>query len=438
MKSLNYRLWAAIFLVAFFPVVYSTTRIYFLNSIPDTWNVSIAAQSAWLHLAYEVLQEALLLPLYFVFGQVIRDLPALRDRISRTFVVTLAAYGCLTIIILFSADQLTTGMAQQAELQNLTVRYIRFESVAIMIGTFNDLCVVVLVALGLHKLVLLLVAIRAVATIVLDAFFVGQFSWSMNLEVMGVAMTNISVGALLLIPSLLILFRLQLIGKPSKRLPRDWIGNWFRVSIRSGLESAVRNLAFSLMILRLMNEVQEAGLFWVTNGFIWGWLLLPVLTLGTLLRQDAGNHDGRLGQRFGGYIWLTVAITLVWVLTIPGWTWFIATAMGSPEADRVASLALFMLGFYVVFAFNHMLDSYFYGVGRTDLMLYQSLFVSILYYGSAFLLYRAGLFIPDLQQIALLFGGGILIDSVVTLWQFKRSGYFVVARQKASDLPSTS
>lgn len=97
-----------------------------------------------------------------------------------------------------------------------------------------------------------------------------------------------------------------------------------------------------------------------------------------------------------------------------------------------------MLGFYVVFSFNHMLDSYFYGVGRTDLMLYQSLFVSIFYYGSAFLLYRAGLFIPDLQQIALLFGGGILIDLLLTLWQFKRSGYFVVARQKASDLPSTS
>ena len=97
--------------------------------------------------------------------------------------------------------------------------------------------------------------------------------------------------------------------------------------------------------------------------------MLPVLTLGTLLRQDAGNHGGKLGQRVGGYFRLTVMIILVWVLMIPGWTWFIASAMGSPKADRVASLALLMLGFYVVFAFNHMLDSYFYGVGRTDLML---------------------------------------------------------------------
>jgi uncharacterized membrane protein YoaK (UPF0700 family) len=103
--------------------------------------------------------------------------------------------------------------------------------------------------------------------------------------------------------------------------------------------------------------------------------------------------------------------------------------MGSTEADRVVSLTLLMLGFYIVFAFNHMLDSYFYGVGRTDLMLYQSLFVSIVYYGSAFVAYRMGVFVPDLQLIALLFGGGIVIDSLVTLWQFNRSGYFQLAHQ---------
>jgi hypothetical protein len=429
MRSLNYRLWGAIFLIALFPAVYSTARIYFLNSIPDTWNVSIAAQAAWLHLAYEVLQEALLLPLYFVFGQVIRDLPALRDRVSRAFAVTLAAYAVLTLIILVGADWLTAAMAQQVELQSLTARFIRLESIAIMIGTLNDICIVVIVALGSYRLVLLLVVVRACATILLDAFFVGQFSWSLNLEVTGVALTNIVVGMLLFFPSALILHRLGVIGKIGVSPGLAWMGNWFRIALRSGLESGVRNLAFSLMILRLMNEVKEAGLFWVTNGFIWGWLLLPILTLGTLVRQDAGNHDGQLGARFKGYLWLTATITLVWIVTIPGWTWFISTAMGSPEAERVYSLALLMLGFYIVFAFNHMLDSYFYGVGRTDLMLYQSLFVSIFYYGSAFVAYRTGLFVPNLEQIALLFGGGILIDSLVTLWQFKRSGYFRKAQQ---------
>lgn len=430
MLQLNYRLWGAIFLVAFFPTLYSTVRIYFINSIPDTWSVSIAAQSMWLNLSYEVVQEAMLVPLYYLFGQVISDLPSLRERVSRAFLVTFTAYAILTVIIFLGAEQLTDLMAQQIELQTLTARYIRLEAIAIMIGVFNDICIVVLVALGMPRLVLFLVMLRAAFTISFDAFLVGQYSWSLDLAVTGVALTNIVVGLIMLIPSLLILHRLHVIAMPREAWREEWMWNWFRVSVRSGLESGVRNLAFSLMILRLMNEVQEAGLFWVTNSFIWGWLLLPVLTLGTLMRQDAGNSDGKLGRRFLGYFIATGLIIIVWLLTLPGWVWFVSTAMGSPEAERVVDLALLMLFFYVVFAFNHVLDSYFYGIGRTDLMLYQSLFVSIAYYGTAFIAYQIGYFVPDLRGIASLFGGGILIDSIVTLWQFKRHGYFQRASRR--------
>lgn len=158
-------------------------------------------------------------------------------------------------------------------------------------------------------------------------------------------------------------------------------------------------------------------------------LLLPVLTLGTLIRQDVATHMGQLGPRFRGYILATGFIILIWLVTIPGWAWFVATAMGSPEAERVADLTLLLLGFYVVFAFNHMIDSYFYGMGRTDLMLYQSLFVSIFYYGTAYGAYQTGIFNPDLRAIAMLFGGGIVMDALVTCWQFHRAGYFDRARQ---------
>jgi hypothetical protein len=178
------------------------------------------------------------------------------------------------------------------------------------------------------------------------------------------------------------------------------------------------------MILKLMNEVDEAGLFWVTNSFIWGWLLLPVLSLGTLIRQDVSNHQGHLDGRLKAYFWLMTVIIGFWATTIPGWRFFIAYAMGADEAGSVVSITLLLLGFYIVFAFNHILDSYLYGVGRTDLMLYQSLIVSLVYYGGAFMAYRTGSFVPDLNSIALLFGGGIVLDSAVTLWQFWRAGYF--------------
>lgn len=73
-----------------------------------------------------------------------------------------------------------------------------------------------------------------------------------------------------------------------------------------------------------------------------------------------------------------------------------------------------MIGFYVVFAFNNVIDSYFYGIGRTDLMLYQSLIVNTLFYGAAFISYQLGWFVPSLNKIAIMFGLGITLDAAIT------------------------
>ena len=82
-----------------------------------------------------------------------------------------------------------------------------------------------------------------------------------------------------------------------------------------------------------------------------------------------------------------------------------------------------------IFAFDLMPDSYFYRVGSTDLMLCQFLFVSIAYQGSAVVAYRTGVFLPDLKRIALLFGGGVILDSLAPDWQFRQTSYFKVARR---------
>ncbi|AML52834.1 hypothetical protein RC74_17620 [Falsihalocynthiibacter arcticus] len=382
-------------------------------------------------MAYEVVQEAILMPLYFVFGQVIHNLSELRKRVSIAIIVTLVAYGLLTLGILFGADWLTQAMSQQQALQDMTARYIRLETIGKMIGVLNDIAIIIVVALAWKRILIALVILRALLMITFDSLFVGQFDFSLHLGVQGVAMTNISVATCLLLPTVFILLRAEMFERPRLRKPSAWMRRWLRIAARSGIESAVRNLAFSLMILRLMNEVNEAGLFWVTNSFIWGWLLLPVLALGTLIRQDAGNNGGKLEGRFTGYLWLIAIIVGVWIVTIPGWLWFFKNALGTDEPERILSLTLLMLGFYVVFAFNHVLDSFFYGRGRTDLLLYQSLFVSIFYYGIAFVAYQTGFFAPGLQSIALLFGGGILVDSALTLWQFKNAGYFNVASEKS-------
>ena len=181
----------------------------------------------------------------------------------------------------------------------------------------------------------------------------------------------------------------------------------------------MRNIAFVIMILKMANEIGEQGTFWITNGFIWGWLLLPILALGTLIKQDVTTHGGVIGERFKGYFSLSLVICLLWILTIPIWGWFIQNIMCTDDYNAIVSLALLFLPFYIIFAFNNILDSYFYGMGRTDFMLYQSLVVNCGYYVIAFVLYVQGVFVPSLQAIALLFGCGIVLDMLTTMVLFR-------------------
>ncbi|WP_133407029.1 hypothetical protein [Parashewanella tropica] len=99
---------------------------------------------------------------------------------------------------------------------------------------------------------------------------------------------------------------------------------------------------------------------------------------------------------------------------MPLWEAFIKNVMGVANAHEVVSLVILLSGFYVVFALNNVIDSYFYGTGRTDLLLYQSMVINILYYGAAYVCYLKGWYVPTLSNIAVLFGSGIVFDALIT------------------------
>ena len=105
---------------------------------------------------------------------------------------------------------------------------------------------------------------------------------------------------------------------------------------------------------------------------------------------------------------------MVWLVTFPLWESFLTVAFNLENAAPLFFLIKISIGFYVVFALNNVVDSIFYGLGRTDLMLYQSLATNIGFYSMAYLLYLSEVWQPTLNSIAILFGLGIVFDSLVT------------------------
>jgi hypothetical protein len=209
-----------------------------------------------------------------------------------------------------------------------------------------------------------------------------------------------------------------------------WAKEFAKVGGLSGLESFVRNLAYMVMIARMVNVVSEQGTYWVANNFIWGWLLLPVLQLGELIKQEISTNEENIRRNTLGYFGITAIISALWFVSIPVWKPFMAQVLGFSDVNKLFDLVLLLLGFYVLFALQNIFDATFYGLGKTNYMLFESVITNTIYYGVAFILYYTGAWVPTLTGIALLFGIGNAFDSIVSLFAY----IFLLKKQRINIL----
>jgi Na+-driven multidrug efflux pump len=241
---------------------------------------------------------------------------------------------------------------------------------------------------------------------------------SLNLGVNGIGYSNIVVNIVLLVISLMLLAKENINVFSKAKLNFAWAKEFIKIGGISGVESLVRNVAYMVMISRMVNVVGEQGTYWVANNFIWGWLLLPVLQLGELIKQEAATDKENVRKNSLGYFGLTAITSALWFISIPLWKPFMANVLQFTEVDKLFQLVLVLVGFYVLYAFQNVFDSIFYGLGKTNYMLFESVVTNTVYYGIAFILYATGMWTPSLIGIALLFGIGNAFDSVVSFGAF--------------------
>jgi hypothetical protein len=213
-----------------------------------------------------------------------------------------------------------------------------------------------------------------------------------------------------------------------EKLNFAWTKEFIKIGGLSGLESFVRNVAYMVMIARMVNVVSEQGTYWVANNFIWGWLLLPVIQLGELIKQEVAADQENLRRNSLGYFGITAMICTLWFVSIPAWKPFMTHILGFADVEKLFSLVMLLIGFYVFYAVQNVFDATFYGLGKTNYMLFESVVTNTIYYGIAFVLYITGIWAPTLTGIALLFGIGNVFDSVVSLCAY----VFLLRKQRIS------
>lgn len=359
LKNINWKLFLSLLVMGLIPTIYTTVRVFFIGQLPGDWSFSIAGQLSWVNLIYEILNEAIILPLYFFMGKVISDKTEYTNRIKTGLIISFCIYAVCSIFICLFTNPLLVAMATSKDIIGESAIYIRIESIANIFSLLASFLLVCLVTLGKSKYVYILTGVKLALCIIFDTFFVSTLSIS-------------------------------------------------------GAESFVRNVVYMIMISRMVNMVNEQGTYWVANNFIWGWLLLPVNQLGELIKQEVGTDEKAVKNNTLGYFAVTAIVCLIWFITIPGWKSFMANVLQFADVDKLFSLVMVLLGFYVLYALQNVFDSEFYGLGKTNYMLFESVVTNTIYYGVAFILYLADVWKPTLIGIALLFGFGNAFDSIVS------------------------
>ena len=414
LKNINWKLFVSLLVLGLIPTIYTTIRVFFIGQLPGEWSFSIAGQLSWVNLIYEILNEAIILPLYFFMGKVVSDKIEYTNRIKTGLIISFCIYAICSIFICIFTNPLLAVMATSKDIITESAVYIRIESIANIFSLLASFLLVCLVTLGKSKYVYILTVAKLGLCVIFDTFFVSTLNISANLGVNGIGYSNIIVNLLLFIVSVILLSKEGYSILNKEKLSFVWIKGLLKIGGISGAESFVRNFAYMVMISRMVNMVNEQGTYWVANNFIWGWLLLPINQLGELIKQEVGTDEKAVKNNTLGYFAVTITVCLLWFVTIPGWKPFMTTVLQFSDVDKLFTLVMILLGFYVLYAIQNVFDCEFYGLGKTNYMLFESVVTNSIYYGTAYILYRMGIWVPTLTGIALLFGIGNAFDSIVS------------------------
>ena len=171
------------------------------------------------------------------------------------------------------------------------------------------------------------------------------------------------------------------------------------------------------MICRLVNAVSESGNYWVSNNFIWGWLLIPITCLAEIIRKDAGADGYKLKQL--NYYSIAIFSIITWFALIPTYQWFFGTVQGLDNPSRIFEIVVKNLGFYIAFALSQIPDAIFVGMGKTKYNAINSLICNIVYYGIWFILYQTKVVVMTMDMIIIMFGVGNIVHWCVSLVEEK-------------------
>lgn len=369
--------------------------------------LEIAGQIEWFDLFNETILAFLTVPMYFVFNRA-KDDEELSSRINTTFLIGMALYTLVSVVIYIYASNLTAYMDAPAE----SVNYLRLETIGFVIGFVSSYLFVLFVVRGKKEYFITLLIAKVAMLSIGNSILIPEHG------VTGVALTNISVNTIIAVVSIILLQKEKLLRK-WKGLDKPAIKDWVNTGIFSGGQVLVANIIYTLVVMKMVNEVSQMGNYWLANNFIWGWLIIPVAAIGEMLKREF--YRGY--RRIWNYLALTTLVLVIWLISVPFWNFMFSDIIVAEDPSAITHILYLSVPFYVAYAYSVILQAVLISVGKTRYIFYECLIVNFVYYGIVYGLYLAGVFEATMEFIILMFGIGLVvclaIDAVLYIYSMK-------------------
>ena len=410
-KTFDWKMYLALCLLALVPAIYQTAVTKLITSYANPGALDIVGQMEWFDLINETICAFLIVPMYSVLSKAYK-IKNFNQVVFKLGIIVVALYALFSLGTFFWGIGIINYMNPNEIDIAAAYRYLSLETIAFMVGIIFNYASVVFLVIDKSRYMYAFLVAKILLALLAD------FALIPGIGIDGIAVSNIIANGVMgaLAIGLLIYIKQLRPGKYSKEdLPN--FKDWGRIGLFAGGQQFIDNIVYALMICRLVNVVSESGNYWVSNNFIWGWLLIPITCLAEIIRKDAGADGYKLKQL--NYYYIAMFSIIVWFALIPTYQWFFGTAQGLDNPERIFEIVVKNLGFYIAYALSQIPDAIFVGMGKTKYNAINSLFCNIVYYGIWFILWKAGAVVMSMDMIIVMFGVGNIVHWGVSVVEEK-------------------
>lgn len=405
-------LFCSLMLLSFIPFVYTLVRTNLIVNSPSTDGLGIAGHIEWFDLINETIQAFLIVPLFALFNQCMRDARKFKERIFQSFLIVNVVYIVFSLVVLIYCKAIVSTMVYD-RLDEVT-GYLALETVGFIIANVVNFVNVLFVVLEKTLYIYIMIICKTVLTIFGDLLLIPKFG------VNGVAYSNIAVSLVCVVLCLIVVFREKL-AAVSFRFDRSFLKDYLRIGLFSGAQILLDNVVYFAIVCKMVNAVAEQGNYWTANNIIWGLMLIPISALAEIIKKDC--KDKLTAAKMKQYHTVIIATIFAWLCFIPLLNPFLRNVMEIENFEAIKHILVILIPFYFAYNYTVLLDNILIGNGKTYYCFITSVVVNLVYYPIVYKLMLKGIFAPNITFICMMFGFGMVVHlgcSIVCFMRHRR------------------